>query len=146
MLDEMPVLKSSKTSRVLTAHPTVIEALPLINSHVSFRPFVQYLREKRSSVSETKERLYNYIIKKFESEPKLLDSVDDIGLVDENADLMELLTTSLFPVVVIDCKIISLWPLLTSSRFFITVMILEDYFSIKTSNTFCFRMIYQPKN
>jgi hypothetical protein len=99
MLDEMPVLKPSKKSRVLTAHPTIIEALPLVSSHISFSPFVHYLKEKRSSVSETKERLYNYIIKKFESEPRLLESVDDIGLIDEQADLMELLTTSLFPIV-----------------------------------------------
>jgi hypothetical protein len=94
MLDEMPVLKPSKKSRVLTAHPTIIEALPLVDSHISFSPFVHYLKEKRSSVSETKEQLYNYIIKKFESEPGLLETVDDIGLIDEKADLMELLATS----------------------------------------------------
>ena len=99
MLDEMPVLTPSKKSRVLTAHPTIIESLPLVDSHISFKPFVNYLREKRSSVSDTKERLYNYLIKKFESDPKLLEPIEDIGLIDEHAELMELLTTSLFPVV-----------------------------------------------
>lgn len=99
MLDEMPVLKPSRKSKMLAAHPTIIETLPFVDSQISFRPFVSYLKERRSSVSDTKERLYSYLIKKFEGESSLLEQIHDISLIDNHADLMELLTTSLFPVV-----------------------------------------------
>ncbi len=99
MLDEMPVLKPSRKPKMLAAHPTIIESLPFVDSQISFKPFVGYLKEKRTSVSDTKERLYNYLIKKFEAETCLLEQIDDISKIDDHADLMELLTTSLFPVV-----------------------------------------------
>ena len=99
MLDEMPVLKPSKSPKILAAHPLVLESLPFIDSQISFQPFVDYLKAMGSSVTETKERLYNYLVKKFESEPSLLQPVTDIRVIDEHSDLMELLTTCLFPVV-----------------------------------------------
>jgi hypothetical protein len=86
-------------SKKLTAEPSKISALPIVENHVSFQPFVEYLKCKRSIVSETKERLYNYIIQKFESTPALLEPIENLSLIDEHTDLMELLTTSLFPVV-----------------------------------------------
>jgi hypothetical protein len=99
MLDEMPVLKPLQSPKMLAAQPLVLEALPFIDSQISFQPFVDYLKGIRASVSETKERLYNFLIKKFESEPSLLQPITDIAAIDEHSDLMELLTTSLFPVV-----------------------------------------------
>lgn len=100
MLDEMiPALEPSKRLKMLTAEQTKLDSLPVIDHTISFGPFVEYLKSKRSAVSETSERLYNYIIKKFEAEPALLTPIDDIGLIDEHAELMELLTTSLFPVI-----------------------------------------------
>ena len=65
MLDEMPVLKPSRKAKLLTAQPTIVESLPFIESVISFRPFVNYLKEKLPSVSETKARLYNFLIQKF---------------------------------------------------------------------------------
>lgn len=99
MLDEMPVLKPSKSPKILAAQPLILEAMPFLNSQISFKPFVDYLKNMRASVSETKERLYSYLIKKFENEPSLLQPISDIGVIDEHSDLMELLTTALFPVV-----------------------------------------------
>lgn len=100
MLDELiPALKPLKRSKMLTAEPAKLQSLPVIKNTISFGPFVEYLRSKRSAVSETRERLYNYVINRFESQPSLLKPVDNIGLMDEHADLMELLITSLFPVI-----------------------------------------------
>ena len=88
MLDEMPVVKPSKSPKILAASPLILEAMPFLNSQISFKPFVDYLKDMRASVSETKERLYSYLIKKFESEPSLLQPISDIGVIDENSDLM----------------------------------------------------------
>jgi hypothetical protein len=99
MLDETTALKSSKKSQLLSASPSVSESLPPFDSHISFKPFIGYLKEKRSFVSESKEWLYNRLIKELEDKKPLLEPVSDLRLIDEHASLMELLTTSLFPAV-----------------------------------------------
>ncbi len=99
MLDEItPVLMPPRKSIMLAAETGITDMLPLVESKVSFAPFINYLKEKRQSVSDTRERLYNDLIKKFESEPSLLYP-EDVEIIDQHAELMELLTTSLFPVV-----------------------------------------------
>ena len=102
MIDEItPVIKPLRKSKVLTAEPAITEMLPLVASRISFQPFVNFLREKRPEVSDTREKLYTYLIKRFESEPELLH-IEDVEVIQQHADLMELLTTSLFPVVASD--------------------------------------------
>src|SRR5688500_18617131 len=99
MLDEMTVLKSTRKSKMLAAHPTILEALPFMESYISFKPFVNFLKEKKPSVSETKERLYNYLIKQIESEPVLMEHITDVSVIDQHSELMDLIATSLFPIV-----------------------------------------------
>jgi hypothetical protein len=100
MLDELtPALKPLKRSKPLAADASVVTSLPTVDSKISFRPFVSYLKNKRPEVSETKERLYSYLVKKFENEPSLLQPFDDTDEIANHPELMELLTTSLFPVV-----------------------------------------------
>jgi hypothetical protein len=100
MLEEiLPAAKPLQRSQMLSAEPTIIETLPAIDSKISFLPFINYLKAKRPTVSETRERLYSYLIKKFEDEPALLHHVEDMDLVAEHSSLMELLATSLFPTV-----------------------------------------------
>lgn len=100
MLDELtPVLKPWKKSKVLAADAAFITSLPTVDSKISFRPFISYLKNKRPEVSGTQERLYSYLIKKFENEPSLLKPIDNVDEISSQGDLMELLTTSLFPVV-----------------------------------------------
>ncbi|HET9825883.1 MAG TPA: hypothetical protein VFP87_11145, partial [Chitinophagaceae bacterium] len=99
MLDEItPVLSPTRKPKLLSAEPAITEMLPLVASKISFQPFVNYLKEKRPDVSDTREKLYSYLIKKFESESDLAQ-IDDVEVIHQHADLMELLTTSLFPVV-----------------------------------------------
>jgi len=99
MLDEILALKPTRKAKILAAPPAITEVLPNLNSHISFKPFIDYLKEKRSLVSETKVWIYNHLIKELESRNQLLEPVQDISLIDEHASLMELLTSSLFPVV-----------------------------------------------
>src|SRR5688572_347212 len=100
MLDEMiPELKPLESARMIFPDASIIASLPVINSRISFRPFIDYLKNKRSTVSGTKGRLYNFLINKFESEPSLSQPIEDIDVINKHAEFMELLTTSLFPVV-----------------------------------------------
>ena len=99
MLDETSVLKPPRKAKIMAAPPSIIETLPTLDSHISFKPFVGYLKEKRSLVSETKVWIYNHLIKELEEKSQLLEPVRDVSLIDKHANLMELLTTSLFPAV-----------------------------------------------
>src|SRR5258706_1344714 len=95
----IPAVKPLRRLKMLAAEPTIIETIPPIDSKISFLPFINYLKDNRLAVSGTRESLYNYLIKKFEDEPALLHQVDDMDLIAEHSNLMELLTTSLFPTV-----------------------------------------------
>ena len=99
MLDELTVLQPVQKPRMVTVHPTLVESLPFVESHISFGPLLHYLKEQYPSLDGTKERLYNYLIEKLEAEPQLLGPIDNIGIVEHHADLMELLTTTLFPII-----------------------------------------------
>src|SRR5687767_12639798 len=100
MLDEMiPGLKPLESARMIFPDASITASLPVIKSRISFRPFIDYLKNKRSTVTGTKERLYNFLINKFESEPSLSQPIEDLGVLNKHAEFMELLTTSLFPVV-----------------------------------------------
>ena len=99
MLDELTVSPIAIKPRVLTAHPEIMQALPCVKGSISFRPFVNYLKQKLNSISGSKAAHFNYLIKRFEAFPELLQPVTDETVLDEQADLMELLTTSLFPVI-----------------------------------------------
>jgi hypothetical protein len=125
MLDEIaPVLKPSRKSKVFSPEPGVFEKLSLVESKVSFSPFVNYLKEKREIVSETREKVYSYLIKKFESEPSLLYP-ENLNVIQEHSDLMELLTTSLFPMVASDHR--HIFALAAPYQF--SVFYYSDYFS-----------------
>jgi hypothetical protein len=125
MLEEIaPALKPSRQSKVFSPEPDVCEKLLLVEGKVSFAPFVNYLREKRESVSETREKVYSYLIKRFESEPSLLNP-ENLDIIHEHSDLMELLTTSLFPMVASDHR--HIFALAAPYQF--SVFYYSDYFS-----------------
>ncbi len=124
MLDEIaPALRPLRKSKTLTAEPGITQMLPMVESKISFVPFVNYLNEKRKSVSDTQERLYDYLIKRFESEPSLLNA-RDAEIIHQHSELMELLTTSLFPVVASDHR--HIFALAAPYRF--SVFYYSDYF------------------
>ena len=97
--DIIPTLKPTRRSRMTEAEPQLTAALPPVDSKISFLPLINYLKEKRSSVSDMRAGFYNYLIEKFEAEPALSEVIRDIKLIEEHDDLMDLLGTLLFPVV-----------------------------------------------
>lgn len=102
MLDQIaPAIKPFTKSKALGVKTTGVELMPLVKSKVSFQPFIEYLKEKRGSVSLTKESLYNDLIDKFENEPSLLHA-DDVEIIHQFPELLEQLTTSLFPAIATD--------------------------------------------
>lgn len=70
-----------------------------LDSQISFQPFINYLKSKTSDETDTRSRIYQYLIERFESRPVLLQPVKDQKVLEDNRDLLELLGTTLFPVV-----------------------------------------------
>src|ERR1700704_2799114 len=100
MLDEIiPVLNTRRRPKLLVAEERIISELPAVESKISFLPFVNYLKDKRSAITDTRSNFYSYLVRKFEAEPSLLKPATDIQSLSEHNELLELLSTSLFPVV-----------------------------------------------
>jgi hypothetical protein len=100
MLDEIiPALKHHQGSEILEAEPQATGLFPQMDSKISFLPFINYLHQKKEAVSDIQSGIYNYLIEKFEARPALLDPVEDVQLLNGHTDLLELLSTMLFPVI-----------------------------------------------
>jgi len=91
--------RPAKKVKVLAAAQDTTGESVLIDSNISFRPFINYLKEKLAGCCDTRSRIYNELIEKLEAEPALLQRVEDYYILNENRELLELLGTTLFPVV-----------------------------------------------
>ena len=94
MLKEITQVKTP-VFKILSPDPGCTDRLLQIESNISFDPFINYLKENLIAVSNTKEKFYNYLIEKLETGGYGAET----GLLQEQDDLLEMLTTSLFPVV-----------------------------------------------
>lgn len=100
MLQEMfSAAQPLQRPTMLAPLPAFTAELPDLESKISFLPFVQYLKEKQSTVSATTFQFYKQLIERLEKTPSLLGPVGDISMLEDQADLLELICTSLFPVV-----------------------------------------------
>jgi hypothetical protein len=100
MLEDIaPAIRSVKKVKMLAAKPGIADKSLPVDSRISFRPFIDYLKNKLADSSDTRSKIYNYLIERFEAKPALLQPVDDSSLLNENRDLLELLETTLFPMV-----------------------------------------------
>src|SRR5437868_4558220 len=100
MIEEIiPVLKIPNRVRILSADKEVVKKMPVIDSEISFRPFVEFLKDKLDSISGTRADFYKYLIKKFEAEAELLEPVVNVQVLNDHQELIELLSTAIFPVV-----------------------------------------------
>jgi hypothetical protein len=84
---------------MLAAEPDVTGKLPEFDCSISFVPLIYYLKEKRASVSDLQSGFYNYLIEQLETDPALLEPIKDVRLLKKHEDLLELLSTFLFPIV-----------------------------------------------
>jgi hypothetical protein len=85
--------------KFLSADEEIIGRLPVIDSHISFLPFINFLKEKLATTYGTRADFYRYLIRKFEAEPALLKQILDAKTLTDNEELLELLSTAIFPVV-----------------------------------------------
>jgi hypothetical protein len=109
MLDEItPAIRPLKEVKIIgSANCMETEELP-IESKISFLPFIRHIKEKSADTSDIRSRFYKYLADKFEDVPDLLQPIGDLNVLSENYDLLELLTTSLFPLVSDQEKIFTL--------------------------------------
>ena len=99
MLEDIaPSPQLQKKVKLLEATRGIPDDILSLDSRISFRPFVNYLKDKLTGTSDTRSRFSNYLIEKFEAEPALLQSAD-VELLNKNYGLLELLGSSLFPIV-----------------------------------------------
>jgi hypothetical protein len=99
MLEDIaPAIPSSQKIKVLTPSKQQ-EAGLAFDSNISFLPFINYLRKKSLGNNDTRSRIYNYLVGRFEAVPALLEPITEPALLDEHRDLLDLLGTTLFPVV-----------------------------------------------
>ena len=77
MEDIAPAVRSSKKVKLLTTLPGSTEEDHVFDSHISFLPFINYLKNKSTGNSDTRSRFYNYLVERFETEPALLLPVND---------------------------------------------------------------------
>src|SRR5215217_2862502 len=100
MIEELVSASPSRSRlKILYADKDILDRLPPIRSSISFKPFIQFLKDKIVATSGTQSAFYKYLIKKFEAEPALLDQVMDGNGLSGNEELLELLSTAIFPVV-----------------------------------------------
>jgi hypothetical protein len=94
-----PAIGSVNKVNILAANSERVDNSLSIDSKISFRPFVNYLKDKLQEGTDTRSRIYNYLIERFEDAPALLEPVTDAHVLDEHLDLLDMLGTTLFPVV-----------------------------------------------
>ena len=95
----IPAFTPYKKVKMLSADNGIINKLPVIESYISFLPFVKFLKDKLEITSGTRADFYRYLINKFEAQPVLLEQVRDMEILDDHEELLELLSTVIFPVV-----------------------------------------------
>ncbi|NEU08147.1 hypothetical protein GZH53_07475 [Flavihumibacter sp. R14] len=95
----IPESTTRKGIKILSPKTDITNRLPSIDSYISFLPFVNFLKEKLATTSGTRANFYKYLIKKFEDQPALLQRFDDSDQLNDHEDLMEFLSTAIFPVV-----------------------------------------------
>lgn len=94
-----PAMGSANHVNIVAADSEKLNTNIAIDSKISFRPFVNYLKEKLEGGNDTRTRIYSYLIDRFEEVPALLEPVTDAHVLEEHQDLLDMLGTTLFPVV-----------------------------------------------
>ncbi|SEV97304.1 GAF domain-containing protein [Chitinophaga arvensicola] len=84
--------------KVLTAHPGIFNEDKVIESHISFVPFLNFLKEKVAQDGEARSSFYKLIIDKFESNPNILKPIPANTDLSEYKEYLDLLIAAIFPV------------------------------------------------
>jgi hypothetical protein len=68
-----------------------------INSHISFLPFYNYIKDKVKQRQGRKTIYLDYVIGQFEQRPEMLLPIADAQLLTAHKDLLELVASAIFP-------------------------------------------------
>ncbi|UYQ93365.1 hypothetical protein MKQ68_25105 [Chitinophaga horti] len=84
--------------KTLTAHPTLFKDDLLVDTQVSFGPFLRFLKDKVVSSSGATASFYQLIIDKFESNPALSGPIDIKAESEKYRDYFDLVISTVFPI------------------------------------------------
>lgn len=84
--------------KVLTAHPGIFNDDEVIDTYISFVPFLNYLKEKVASDGDSRAALYQLIIDKFESNPDILRPIRTDADLSIYKEYLDMVTAAIFPV------------------------------------------------
>jgi hypothetical protein len=68
-----------------------------LNSHLSFRPLVKALKKNIAEGNPGMQKLYGQVVKEFESHPELMDTINELSILQPHAELIQELLSAVFP-------------------------------------------------
>ncbi|ASZ10957.1 GAF domain-containing protein [Chitinophaga pendula] len=86
--------------KVLTAHPGTFEDQKIIDSQISFAPFVRFLKTKVAEGNDARTTQYKEIIRKFEAEPATLAPMPYDTDLSRFQEYLDIVVASVFPVTI----------------------------------------------
>ncbi|MFB6457419.1 GAF domain-containing protein [Chitinophaga sp. Hz27] len=86
--------------KILTAHQDLFNDDKVIQSNVSFAPFLRFLQNKVEHEKDGRTVFYQYILDKFQDKPELLGPIPDEMNMDEYRSYLDLVIAAIFPVTV----------------------------------------------
>ncbi|WP_217606527.1 GAF domain-containing protein [Chitinophaga sp. GbtcB8] len=84
--------------RVLTAQKGIFKDEGIIESRISFAPFVRFLKEKAANEADTRAFYYRKLVDKFEQIPAALVPLNGPEEVAAHQELLDIVAASVFPV------------------------------------------------
>jgi hypothetical protein len=84
--------------KVLFGQSEMFKEEALIESNVSFGPYIRYIKERAENKSDARAAYYRHIVKKFEARPELLGPMAGADDVAAYKDYIDLVIATIFPV------------------------------------------------
>lgn len=83
--------------KILTAHPRLFKEDELIDSHISFVPFIRFMKEKANHTEGARAAYFQEIVRHFESNPALQQPLKEDMDIAKYQEYLDLLTATVFP-------------------------------------------------
>lgn len=90
--------------KILTAHPGLYKDDHLVESHISFVPFIRFMKEKAETAEGARAAYFSEIVRHFESNPDLQQPLKEDVEIARYQEYLDLLTATVFPVTMDDSK------------------------------------------
>lgn len=84
--------------KVLTAQSGVFQDEGIIETRISFEPFVRFLKEKAGNSSDVRASYYKKIVTRFEETPALLGPIDTPEELVPHRELLDMVVANVFPI------------------------------------------------